>query len=66
MNATELRQHYLNEGMSRRQYAEHVGVPEQSLRRLEAGMGVRPAYAKKIADDVGCKVTDLMPVDVAA
>jgi DNA-binding XRE family transcriptional regulator len=66
MNPTELREHYLNQGMSRRQYAAKVDVPEQSIRRLEAGQGVSPAYAKKVADDLGCKVTDLMPVPEVA
>lgn len=64
MNTTDqIREHYLNQGLSRRAYAEKIGVPEQSLRRLEAGLGVHPANAKIVADDLGVKVTDLMPVE---
>lgn len=60
--AARLREHYMNLGMSRRSYALKLGVPEQSLRRLEAGLGVHPANAKLVADDLGVKVTDLMPL----
>lgn len=64
MTPSELvREHYLNQGLSRRAYADKVGVPEQTLRRLESGLGVHPANAKLIADDMGIKVTDLMPLD---
>lgn len=58
-----IRAHYMNSGFSRRGFAEHVGVPEGTIRRLEDGLSVHPASAKKIADDMGIKVTDLMPVE---
>jgi hypothetical protein len=43
-------------------------VPEQSIRRFEAGGGgLHPANAKRIADRFGVQVTDLLPVkDVVA
>jgi DNA-binding XRE family transcriptional regulator len=61
-----LRVEYLNRGMSRRAFAREIDVPEQSIRRLEDGKGVNPATAKKVADFIGCKVTDLMPPQVPA
>ncbi len=62
----DLQASYLNEGLSRRQFAERIGVPEQSIRRLERGLGIHPANAKKVADYLGVKVTDLLPVEEAA
>ena len=62
-----LRAAYLNRGLSRRQFADELGVPEQSIRRLEAGKGIHPSNAKKVADFLGLQVTDLLPFeDVAA
>jgi len=49
----------LNRGMSIRGLARELEIPEQSIRRLEAGMGVQPATAKKVADFYGVRVTDL-------
>lgn len=65
MNAVgrRIREHYLNAGYSRRGYADHVGVREGTIRRLEDGLSVHPASAKKIADDMGLRVVDLMPID---
>lgn len=60
MTGDELRHHYLNAGFSRRGFARHVGVPEQSLRRFEDGDGISPAYAKKLADHLGTTVVDLI------
>jgi len=56
----------LNRGYSIRALADELEIPEQSIRRLEKGLGISPANAKKIADFYGCKVTDLLPVDEAA
>ena len=56
----ELRAHYTNQGLSRRGYANKLGIREQSIRRLEAGMGVHPATAKVIADDMKLQVTDFI------
>jgi plasmid maintenance system antidote protein VapI len=57
----------LNRGHSIRSLADHLGIHQHAIRRLEAGEGVHPATAKKIADYYGCKVTDLLPAtDVAA
>lgn len=63
MTGRELTAARLNAGFSIRKFAEHVDVPEQSVRRLESGLGISPAYAKKIADFFGVKVTDLMPLE---
>jgi DNA-binding XRE family transcriptional regulator len=65
MTGEELRAAYINRGFSRRGFAEHVDVPEQSLRRLEVGERVHPATAKKVADELGVRVTDLMPLEAA-
>lgn len=61
-----IREHYLNEGFSRRGYADKLGTNEAAIRRLEAGENVHPATAKKVADDMGLKVTDLLPLEPAA
>lgn len=53
----------LNRGLSLRQAEQAMGVPEQSIRRAEMGLGVTPANAFKIASFYGCKVTDLWPVE---
>lgn len=62
----QLRAYYTNKGLSRRGYAELLGIHEQSLRRLEGGEGVHPATAKVIADDMGVQVTDLIQLEQAA
>jgi ribosome-binding protein aMBF1 (putative translation factor) len=58
----------LNAGLSIRGLAREIDVPEQSIRRFEAGdSGLHPANAKRIADRFGVQVTDLLPVkDVVA
>lgn len=53
----------LNRGHSIRSLADELGIHQHAIRRLEAGEGVHPATAKKIADYFGCRVTDLMPLD---
>lgn len=58
---TDLRIARLNRGLSLRQAAEEIGVPEQSIRRLEQGLGVRPATAKKIADYFGVTAVEILP-----
>lgn len=63
MTGQELAAARLNAGFSRRGLAEHINVPEQTLRRLEGGERCSPAYAKRIADFFGVQVTDLMPLD---
>jgi plasmid maintenance system antidote protein VapI len=63
INLTEAR---LNNGHSIRSLAEHLGVHQHSIRRLEAGERIHPAAAKTIADYFGCSVVDLMPLEEAA
>lgn len=53
----------LNAGHSIRSLAAALDVPEQSIRRLESGDGVHPANAKKVADWLGCTVTELLPLE---
>lgn len=53
----------LNAGYSIKSLARELDIHEHAIRRLEAGEGVHPATAKKIADRFGVQVTDLMPVD---
>lgn len=50
---------YVNEGMSRRKVADHLGLSEVVVRRFEDGGGIRPESAKPIADYLGVEVTDL-------
>lgn len=59
MTGKDLRIARLNRGLSLRQAADVIGVPEQSIRRLEADLGVHPGNAKKVADYYGVLVTDL-------
>jgi transcriptional regulator with XRE-family HTH domain len=59
----DLRAERLNRGLSLRQAADKIDVPEQSIRRAEQGLGVTPANAFKIASFYGYKVTDLWPLD---
>lgn len=57
----------LNRGLSRRQVADEIGISQMTYRRVEEGLPVHPASAKKIADYFGVQVTDLMPAtEVAA
>lgn len=59
----DLRGRYLDAGMSRRQFARRIGVPEQSLRRFENGDGISPGNAKKIADYLEMTVSELLDRD---
>lgn len=49
----------LNRGLSIRALAREIDVPEQAVRRIEAEERITPANAKKIADFLGVRVTDL-------
>ncbi len=60
MTAEQLRRERLNRGYSRRALARKIDVPEQTLRRLEAGLGISPNYAKRVADFFDVQVTDLL------
>lgn len=66
MNEINLTAERLNRGHSIRSLAHELGIHQHALRRLEAGEGVHPATAKKVADYFDCKVTDLMPIEEAA
>lgn len=57
---TPLEHRRLNAGYSIRGLSRELGVPEQSIRRLEAGLGITPANAKKIADFYGLTVVELL------
>lgn len=52
----------INAGYSIRGFARHLKVTEQTIRRLEHGLDVRPENAKPIADFFDVKVTDLMKI----
>lgn len=56
----------LNRGYSIRRLGKEIGVPEQSIRRVERGERVSPENAYKIAAFYGYKVTDLWPLEDAA
>jgi transcriptional regulator with XRE-family HTH domain len=61
MTPEQLKQARLNAGFSRRGLARLLEIPEQSLRRLESGQNISPAYAKRVADFFEITVLDLMP-----
>lgn len=46
-------------GLSIREAARQAGVHEASFRRLIKGHGVHPATAKRIADFLGMRVSEL-------
>lgn len=52
----------LNMGLTARDAAKQIGVPDHVLRYAETGGRPRPAAAKRIADFYGVKVTDIWPV----
>jgi ribosome-binding protein aMBF1 (putative translation factor) len=56
----------VNRGYSIRALAAELDVHQHTIRRLEAGEGVHPSAAKKVADFIGCKVTDLLPLEKEA
>jgi transcriptional regulator with XRE-family HTH domain len=59
----DLRTARLNRGLSLRQAASEIGVPEQTIRRLERGLGATPSNAKLVADFFDITVVDLLPLD---
>ncbi len=61
MTGEQLRVARINEGFSIRCFAREVGVPEQTIRRLETGQPISLPNAKKLADHFGITVLDLMP-----
>lgn len=56
----------INAGMTQRDLADAAGVGRNTILRLEQGLGVRPANAKRVADYFNVQVTDLMPVERSA
>ena len=63
MTGDELRAMRLNRGKSIRGLAREIEIPEQSIRRLEEGKGIRVDRAKKLADWHGIQVTDIEVFD---
>lgn len=59
----DLAQARVNAGYGIRGFAREVGISEQTLRRLEQGLPVRPEGAKPVADFFKIQVTDLLPSD---
>lgn len=53
----------INKGHSIKGLARQVQVHEQTIRRIENGLPVRPESAKPVADYFGVKVTDLIPIE---
>lgn len=56
----DLKADRLNAGFSIRGLAREIDVPEQTIRRVEAGLGAEPANLKKIADYFGTTVVDVL------
>lgn len=61
MTGDQIRIARMNKGRSIRGLARELEIPEQSIRRLEAGLGIRLDRAKKLADFFEVQVTDLAP-----
>ena len=59
----DLRVARINKGHSVRGLARESGTRENTIRRLERGLSVRPESAKPLADFFEVQVTDLMPLD---
>lgn len=59
----DLARERVNKGHSVRGLARKLKTHEQTIRRLEQGLPVRPESAKPVADYFGVQVTDLMPVE---
>jgi len=55
-----------NKGYSQRELAVVAGVSLPTVQRLENGLMVYPANAKKVADAVDLQVTDILDVEQAA
>lgn len=51
----------VNAGWSIRALARELNIPEASIRRLEGGGGISLHYAKRIADQFGVTVLDILP-----
>lgn len=62
MTGEQMRLARINNGHSIRGLARDLQVPEQSIRRIEKGLGISLSYAKRIADYHGVQVTDILPV----
>lgn len=56
----DLRAARIERGQSLRDLSRRIDVPEQSLRRLEQGRGVRLYNALKVARAFGIKVSDVL------
>lgn len=52
----------VNRGLTLNQAAKEIGVARATLQRVERGVAVHPASAKKVADYYGVKAADLIPV----
>jgi transcriptional regulator with XRE-family HTH domain len=63
MTGQQMRVARLNRGKSIRGLARDLDIPEQAIRRIEAGFGIRVDRAKKLADWHGVLVTDLPAFD---
>lgn len=59
----DLKRARVNAGFTQRGLAKHLDIDRDAIRRLESGLRVNPASAKRVADFFGVQVTDLMPID---
>lgn len=69
MTGDEVRRARINKGRSIRGLARDLEIPEQSIRRIEGGDGIRLERARKLADWLGVEVVDLpgmLPEELAA
>lgn len=57
----DLRRERINAGLSLKGFARRLQVPEGTLRRLEAGLPVRPESVKPVADFFDVDVLDVAP-----
>lgn len=53
----------VNRGLTQSDLAEAIAVSPKTIANIEAGHRPSPRVGKKLADYLGCKYTDLWPID---
>lgn len=61
----QFQQMRVNQGLSCQDLAKSSGVSASTICRLERGFSANPSTAKKLADALGCPVTDLFDIPSA-
>jgi transcriptional regulator with XRE-family HTH domain len=58
MTGAQMKRERMDRGKSIRGLARELNIPEQTIRRIEAGLGIDLERAKILADYYGVRVTD--------